>query len=55
MIPFHRLLITAGIVFCFGFAAWAIWRGSMTLGIAFAALGAGLAYYLRHLNRFLGR
>lgn len=55
MIPFHRLLIGAGIAFCFGFAAWALWRGAMALGIGFAILGAGLAYYLRHLTRFLGR
>lgn len=55
MIPFHRLLITTGIVFCFGFALWALWRGSMLLGIGFAVLGVGLGYYLRHLNRFLGR
>jgi hypothetical protein len=55
MIPFHRLLITAGIVFCFGFALWAVWRGSMTLGIGFGILGAVLAYYLLHLSRFIGR
>jgi hypothetical protein len=55
MIPFHRLLITAGIVFCFGFAAWAIWRGSMTLGIGFAVMGGLLGYYLSHLKKFIGR
>jgi hypothetical protein len=55
MIPFHRLLITVGILFCAGFALWALWRGSMTLGLGFLALGAGLAYYLRHLKRFIGR
>ncbi len=52
MIPFHRVLITTGIVFCGGFALWALWRGQMVLGIGFAALGAGLTYYLRHLRRF---
>jgi len=25
------------------------------LGIAFGVLGAGLTYYLRHLQRFIGR
>lgn len=55
MIPFHRLLIGAGIAFCFGFALWSLWRDAMLLGIGFGALGAALAYYLRHLNRFLGR
>jgi hypothetical protein len=55
MIPFHRLLISAGIAFCAGFALWALWRGEMALGIGFLVLGAGLAYYLRHLKRFIGR
>lgn len=55
MIPFHRLLITTGIVFCAGFALWSLLRGGMVLGIVFAALAVGLGYYLRHLNRFLGR
>ena len=55
MIPFHRVLITTGIVFCAGLALWFLWRGQMVLGIAFLALGAGLTYYLRHLRRFIGR
>jgi len=55
MIPFHRVLITTGIVFCAGFALWALLRGQMVLGIGFAALGVGLTYYLRHLKRFIGR
>ena len=55
MIPFHRVLITTGIVFCFGFALWSISRGQWTLGIGFGALGAALSYYLRHLQRFIGR
>jgi hypothetical protein len=55
MISFHRLLITTGIVFCAGFAIWALWRGQMALGLGFAALGVALAYYLRHLRRFIGR
>ncbi|MEX2157092.1 MAG: hypothetical protein WD773_09655 [Gemmatimonadales bacterium] len=55
MIPFHRLLITAGIVFCAGFALWSLLRGAMALGIGFAVLAVGLGYYLRHLKRFIGR
>lgn len=55
MIPFHRILITTGIVFCAGFALWCWWRGAMALGIGFAGLAVGLAYYLRHLKRFIGR
>ena len=34
---------------------WSLWRGEMVLGIGFAALAAGLTYYLRHLRRFIGR
>lgn len=55
MIPFHRILITTGIVFCAGFAVWSLLRGQMALGIGFGVLGLGLAYYLRHLRRFIGR
>ena len=62
MIPFHRLLISTAIVFCAGFAAWAAWTyrqsgdGLMLLtGVAFAVAAVALGYYLRHLNRFLGR
>jgi hypothetical protein len=55
MIPFHRVLITAGIIFCVLFAIWSLWRGQMALGIGFGVLGVGLGYYLRHLRRFIGR
>ena len=55
MIPFHRVLITTGILFCAGFAVWALWRHQIVLGLGFVVLGAGLAYYLRHLQRFIGR
>jgi hypothetical protein len=55
MIPFHRILITTGIVFCAGFAVWSLWRGQTVLGIGFGVLGLGLTYYLRHLRRFIGR
>ena len=62
MIPFHRLLISTAIVFCVGFAAWAGWSwresggaGTLVMAVAFAVAAAALTYYLRHLNRFLGR
>jgi hypothetical protein len=55
MIPFHRVLITTGIVFCAGFALWSIVHRQMALALGFAVLGAALAYYLRHLRRFIGR
>lgn len=55
MIPFHKLLIATGVVFCAGFAAWSLWRGAMLLGVAFALLAVGLGYYLTNLKRFIGR
>jgi len=62
MIPFHRVLISTAIAFCIGFAAWSGWSyredpsvGTLAVGLIFAAAGAALVYYLRHLNRFLGR
>jgi len=55
MIPFHKLLIGTGVIFCAGFAAWSLWRGALPLGIGFAVLAVGLGYYLTNLKRFLGR
>ncbi len=62
MIPFHRLLISTAIVFCAVFAIWCGFDyresrngGTLAVGIVFAAATAALGYYLRHLNRFLGR
>jgi hypothetical protein len=62
VIPFHRVLIATGIAFCGGFALWALWQFaiarsmiSLVLAGVFAALTAALAYYLRHLRRFIGR
>ena len=62
MIPFHRVLITSAIVFCGGFALWALGHylaskssGMMVLTIVFAILAVALTYYLRNLKRFLGR
>jgi hypothetical protein len=61
LVAFHRVLITAAIVFCFGFAVWEVrvWRataatGAMALAATFLLLGIGLLLYLRRLNRILG-
>ena len=61
LIPFHRGLISAAIVFCFGYGAFEIAEysstgrgGSAVMALIFIALGFGLIYYLSRLNRFLG-
>lgn len=61
LIAFHRLLIAAAILFCAGFAVWELFAfrrhgevSALLIALAFAAAGAGLGYYLRHLPRFLG-
>ena len=55
------MLITAGILFCTGFAAWSFYaaatanRGSMwILGAVFAVLAISLGVYLWNLRRILG-
>lgn len=60
LIPFHRFLIAAAIVFCAGFAVWelfAFMEGGglldLALAVAFGAAAAAFGYYLRHLSRFL--
>jgi hypothetical protein len=54
LIPFHRVLITTGIVFCAGFAVYA-WLGDQrALAAVFAVLAFALGVYLYNLNRFLG-
>jgi len=62
VITFHRVLIGTAILFCLGFAAWAgvAYRAGggtvpLALAIGFGVAGLALAYYLRHLNRFLGK
>jgi len=62
VIPFHRVLIATAILFCGGFALWALGQyvvlkrpGMLALTITFAVLSLALAYYLRNLKRFLGR
>lgn len=61
LISFHRLLISAGIAFCIGFAIWEVRAfgrsGSvvaLVLGATFVLLGLALVIYLRRLNRILG-
>jgi len=60
LISFHRFLISAGIVFCLGFAGWEVAAftrtretGALVLAVVFVALGLGLAYYLSRLAYFL--
>ena len=62
MIAFHRFLIASAILFCGGFAVWSIvafrTEGRLLplgMGIAFALAAGLLTYYLKNLNRFLGR
>ena len=61
LIPFHRGLIAAAIVFCFGYGAWELAAlrsgaegGISVIAVVFILLGFGLIYYLVRLNRFLG-
>ena len=62
MILFHRLLIGSFIVFSLVFAGWSFLTyrasgSSMALSMALLSTVAavGFSYYLRHLQRFLGR
>ena len=61
LVPFHRVLISAGIVFCAGFAWWMFSLGGrvgstlyVVVGGIFAALAVVLAIYLWNLSRVLG-
>lgn len=61
LIPFHRVLISAGILFCGGFAVWTFvgasrsgGTGAWAVGSVFAILAVALAVYLWNLSRFLG-
>jgi hypothetical protein len=62
MIAFHRFLIGTAIVFCALLGVWmlsAYWGNGnavlLVLGVTFGVAALGLSYYLRNLNRFLGR
>jgi hypothetical protein len=60
LVPFHRVLISAAIAFCAGFAWWMFTRGNgesiayQVIGIVFAILAVLLAVYLWNLGRVLG-
>lgn len=54
LIGFHRVLITAGIVFCGGFAVYAWTDGHTALATVFAILAVALLVYLWNLSRVLG-
>lgn len=62
VIGFHRLLISAAILFCFGYGMYEVSRygegagtGALVTAIVFVGLAAGLGYYLANLERFLHR
>lgn len=61
LIGFHRFLIAAAILFCFGYAAWELvhfWVAgegrSLALGLVFVVLGGGLSVYLARLRQYVG-
>ena len=61
LVDFHRFLITAGILFCLGFAGWEFvafnrdgGSGALLVGIGFVGLGVLLIVYLSRLSRYLG-
>jgi len=61
IVSFHRALIAAAIVFCFGYGIWELVAharpgpaGSLGIGVVFVVLGCALIFYLARLNRFLG-
>ena len=54
LIAFHRVLISAGIAFCFGFAVWTWLAGALTLSLVFLGFALALAFYLWHLMQILG-
>lgn len=60
LIVFHRVLIATAIVFGVGFAVWEVLAyrrtgalGDLLLAVGAALVAAALAYYLRHLRRFV--
>ena len=59
LIPFHRVLIAAGILFCAGMAWWMFSKSGdgstyVALGGVFAVLSVVLFVYLWNLRRVLG-
>ncbi len=62
MINFHKVLITAAMVFTLGFAVWSGWAYSgtrefwaLTSTVGFGVATVVLALYLKNLRRFLGQ
>jgi len=62
LVGFHKFLIGSAVVFCGFFAVWsgaAYFRSGegtdLLVSVGFGAAAVGLVYYLRHLDRFLGR
>lgn len=58
LIGFHRFLIAAAILFCYGYGVWELYRasvagGSATLAAVFFVLGTALALYLYRLRSIL--
>ncbi len=61
LINFHRVLIAVAILFCAGYGVYEFLAfaesggiGSLMIAGFFLVVAVGLAYYLRHLKRFLG-
>ncbi|MFN2384570.1 MAG: hypothetical protein ABR559_09995 [Gemmatimonadota bacterium] len=61
LIPFHRVLISIGIVFCAGFGVWMLVHpvagagpAGWMLGVVFLLLALVLLVYLWNLRRVLG-
>ncbi|MGH7558815.1 MAG: hypothetical protein ACREMD_13745 [Gemmatimonadota bacterium] len=54
LIGFHRVLITAGILFCGGFAVYTWMDGHAVLATVFGVLALALLVYLCNLSRVLG-
>lgn len=63
VVGFHRLLISAAILFCVGYGIWELLRyaegagsaGTLVTAGVFFVLAVGLGYYLVNLGRFLHR
>ncbi len=59
LLTFHRALIVAAIVFCFGFAIYQVLgtspgAGSPWIAVTFSAIGLGFVVYLLRMQQVLG-
>lgn len=59
LLRFHIILVSAGILFCFGFSLYGLLQprggevpGNLTLPIFFVAAGVALVIYLRRVLRY---